>query len=56
MFPECVQADVNTKIKKAYCPPGELAGNPCLEYIQYVVLPWYKEFTIKRKEQDGGDK
>mmetsp|Transcript_37545 Transcript_37545/g.63201 ORF Transcript_37545/g.63201 Transcript_37545/m.63201 type:complete len:396 (-) Transcript_37545:270-1457(-) len=56
IFMEDSEADVNTKIKKAYCPPGELAGNPCLEYIQYVVLPWYKEFTIKRKEQDGGDK
>ena len=56
IFMEDTVADVNTKIKKAYCPPGKVEGNPCLEYIQYVVLPWNQEFTVTRKEENGGDK
>ena len=56
IFMEDSEADVNVKLKKAYCPPGVVEGNPCLEYIRYVVLPWFNEFTITRKEENGGDK
>ena len=56
IFMEDSESDVKTKIKKAYCPPEIVEGNPCLEYIQYVVLPWFGEFEVKRKEENGGDK
>lgn len=32
--------EVRLKVKKAYCPPGEVAGNPCLQYVRFVALPW----------------
>ena len=44
------------KLKKAYCPPGQVEGNPCLEYVKYIVLPWAGVFSVRRKEADGGDK
>jgi tyrosyl-tRNA synthetase len=56
IFMEDSEADVNLKLKKAYCPPGEVAGNPCLEYIKYIVLPWSGKFSVTRGEDNGGDK
>ncbi|GMY30345.1 tyrosine--tRNA ligase 1, cytoplasmic, partial [Fagus crenata] len=56
IFMEDEEAEVNLKIKKAFCPPNIVKGNPCLEYINYLVLPWFKEFVIERKAENGGDK
>ncbi|KAK9716584.1 hypothetical protein RND81_06G243500 [Saponaria officinalis] len=50
------QAEVNVKIKKAYCPPKVVDGNPCLEYLKYIVFPWFKEFSVERKAEFGGAK
>lgn len=55
-LPFDTQADVKKKIRQAYCPPQEVAGNPCIEYVQYVVLPWFKEFEIQRDASNGGNK
>ncbi|MED6115686.1 hypothetical protein PIB30_093099 [Stylosanthes scabra] len=56
IFMEDEEAEVNVKIKKAYCPPQIVEGNPCLEYIKYLVLPWFHEFTVERSESNGGNK
>uniref|UniRef100_A0A2N9HWZ3 tyrosine--tRNA ligase n=1 Tax=Fagus sylvatica TaxID=28930 RepID=A0A2N9HWZ3_FAGSY len=56
IFMEDEEAEVNLKIKKAFCPPKIVKGNPCLEYINYLVLPWFKEFVIERKAENGGNK
>ncbi|CAA7019095.1 unnamed protein product [Microthlaspi erraticum] len=56
IFMEDEEAEVNVKIKKAYCPPKIVQGNPCLEYIQYIILPWFDEFTVERNEEYGGNK
>ncbi|CAN8316036.1 unnamed protein product [Cochlearia groenlandica] len=56
IFMEDEEAEVNVKIKKAYCPPKIVQGNPCLEYINYIVLPWFDEFTVQRSEEYGGNK
>ena len=50
------QAEVNVKIKKAYCPPKVVEGNPCLEYVNYIIFPWFNEFKVERKAENGGDK
>lgn len=55
IFMEDTEQEVNTKIKRAYCPPGEVTGNPCLSYIQHIVLPWCKCFKVIRPEAHGGD-
>ena len=47
---------MNVKIKKAYCPPKIVEGNPCLEYIKYIIFPWDKKFVVERSEANGGNK
>ncbi|KAL6784989.1 hypothetical protein ACKKBG_A01980 [Auxenochlorella protothecoides x Auxenochlorella symbiontica] len=55
IFMEDSEVEVRTKIKKAYCPPGEVEGNPCLSYIQHIVLPWAKQLAVARAEKNGGN-
>ncbi|GJP42345.1 hypothetical protein CLOM_g1919 [Closterium sp. NIES-68] len=33
IFMEDEEAEVNVKIKKAFCSPGEVEGNPCIAYV-----------------------
>ncbi|TYG68049.1 hypothetical protein ES288_D05G123400v1 [Gossypium darwinii] len=56
IFMEDEEAEVNVKIKKAYCPPKIVEGNPCLEYIKYIIFPWFNEFRVERNADNGGDK
>ncbi|XP_062177317.1 tyrosine--tRNA ligase 1, cytoplasmic-like [Alnus glutinosa] len=56
IFMEDDEAEVNLKIKKAYCPPKIAEGNPCLEYVKYLILPWFKEFIVERSAENGGYK
>ncbi|OAY70794.1 Tyrosine--tRNA ligase 1, cytoplasmic [Ananas comosus] len=56
IYMEDEEADVNVKIKKAYCPPKVVEGNPCLEYIKYIVFPWFGSFEVVRQEDNGGNK
>lgn len=56
IFMEDSEAEVNLKIKKAFCPPAEIQGNPCIAYVKHIVLPWFGHFTINRKPENGGDK
>lgn len=56
IFMDDEEADVNVKIKKAYCPPIDVNDNPCLEYIRYIIFPWFNEFVVERGEKNGGNK
>lgn len=56
IFMEDEEAEVNVKIKKAYCPPKVVTGNPCLEYVKYIVFPWFHEFLVERSPENGGEK
>ena len=56
IFMEDSEADVKTKIKKAFCPPGVVEGNPCIGYVRHIVLPWSSTFKVARPEGNGGDK
>ncbi|GAV60882.1 tRNA-synt_1b domain-containing protein [Cephalotus follicularis] len=56
IFMEDEEAEVNVKIKKAYCPPMIVEGNPCLEYLKYIVFPWFHEFKVERGVEHGGEK
>ncbi|KAH8956572.1 hypothetical protein BDL97_07G046900 [Sphagnum fallax] len=56
IFMEDEEHDVNLKIKQAYCPPQIIEANPCVEYVQYIVLPWFQEFEVQRGEKNGGNK
>eukprot|EP00250_Pteridium_aquilinum_P019774 c24564_g1_i2 orf=357-1589(+) len=56
IYMEDEEAEVNVKIKKAFCPPNVTKENPCIEYVEYIVLPWFGSFEVVRREQDGGNK
>ena len=56
IFMEDSEQEVSTKIKKAFCPPQIAEGNPCIEYIKYITMPWFGKFDVDRKEENGGKK
>ena len=39
IFMEDTEADIKTKIKKAYCPVGIVTGNPMLDYVKNIIFP-----------------
>lgn len=47
---------LNGKISRAVCPPKVAICNPCLEYIKYVMFPWFGKFEVAQKEQSGVNK
>ncbi|GIY71776.1 tyrosine--tRNA ligase, cytoplasmic [Caerostris darwini] len=48
---------VKKKLKKAFCEPGNLEDNGVLAFVKHVLLPLFRneDFTVKRKEEDGGN-
>lgn len=56
IFMDDSEIEVNAKIKKAYCPPLVVEGNPCLAYARHIVFPWAKKLEVKRAEDHGGDR
>uniref|UniRef100_M4BB24 tyrosine--tRNA ligase n=1 Tax=Hyaloperonospora arabidopsidis (strain Emoy2) TaxID=559515 RepID=M4BB24_HYAAE len=49
-------AEVKAKIKKAFCVPGEVEGNPVLNYMKHLVFPFHAEgVTLERSEKNGGN-
>jgi len=56
IFMEDSEIEVNTKIKKSYCPPGIIKDNPCLDYLKHIIFAYLDQFSITRKPSNGGDK
>lgn len=56
IFMEDSEADVNGKIKKAFCPPQVLEKNPIFDYIKWIIFQSYNEFVIERTADNGGTK
>ncbi|CAH8355457.1 unnamed protein product [Eruca vesicaria subsp. sativa] len=55
IFMEDEEDAVIKKINDAHCPPKTVEGNPCLEYVNYLVLPRFNEFVVEN-ETNGGTK
>jgi tyrosyl-tRNA synthetase len=57
VFMEDSVEDVKRKIKRAFCPPGVVQSNPCLDMIKTLVFAkcGKEGWTVKRKAEDGGD-
>jgi tyrosyl-tRNA synthetase len=60
IFMEDSEAEVNSKIKKAYCPIGVIDKNPVMDYYKYIVFE--SEYvnknsglTIERTPENGGN-
>ena len=51
-------ADVQKKIKKAFCEPGNIKDNGILSFAKHVIFPIYgkdEPFQIFRDEKLGGN-
>ncbi len=55
IFIHDTQEDIMRKIKKAYCPQGEIEGNPVLEICRYIIFKRIENMTISRPEKFGGN-
>jgi tyrosyl-tRNA synthetase len=47
--------EISAKLKKAFCPAGELEDNPVTELVRLIIMPHQGELTIPRPEKWGGD-
>ncbi|KAI9174957.1 hypothetical protein LWI28_025308 [Acer negundo] len=56
IFMEDKKDEVIRKIQEAYCPLKIVQGNPCLEYIKFIIFPWSNDFKVERSAANGGDK
>ncbi|KAM0854986.1 hypothetical protein ACQ4PT_050077 [Festuca glaucescens] len=56
IFMEDREVNVSDKLSRAFCPAKVAEGNPCLEYIKYIVFPWFGYFEVLRKEENGGSR
>jgi tyrosyl-tRNA synthetase len=55
IFIHDTEENINRKIKKAYCPEGEIADNPVLEICKYIISNRIQKLTILRPEKFGGN-
>ncbi|MFQ5911322.1 MAG: tyrosine--tRNA ligase [Thermoplasmata archaeon] len=46
---------VEQKVRKAFCPEGDVHDNPVLEICRLIVLPEIEEFKVEREAKFGGD-
>jgi tyrosyl-tRNA synthetase len=56
IFMEDDEDDITWKMDKAFCPLDLAEVNPCLEYVEHIILPWLGKFEVVREEHDGGNK
>ncbi|CAE7924179.1 unnamed protein product [Symbiodinium sp. KB8] len=55
IFMEDSAADVKRKIKGAYCPEGQVANNPILNWTKHIIFGRNSKFVVPRKPANGGD-
>ena len=57
IFMEDTEADVQRKVKKAFCPEQVVAENPVIEYAKYIIFPSFgDEMTLDIKTDKGTEK
>ena len=56
IFMEDTAAEVNKKVRQAFCPPQEVVGNPCIAYMGMIIFPWFGQVSVARSEANGGPK
>ncbi|EQD79451.1 tyrosyl-tRNA synthetase, partial [mine drainage metagenome] len=50
------EASIRRKLSSAFCPMGEVKGNPVMDVARHIIYPYYqKEFMIHRPVSKGGD-
>jgi tyrosyl-tRNA synthetase len=47
--------EIRVKMKKSYCPAGEVEGNPIIEIAHHFIFTHQEHILIKRPEKFGGN-
>jgi len=42
------------RVQNAFCPAKEVAGNPIVEIVRFIVLPWEGKLHVERPAKYGG--
>ena len=56
IFMEDTAEEVTRKIKKAFCPPSVIEGNPILDYCKNIAFGARDTLTVQRSPENGGNK
>ena len=48
------RSEIETRIAGAFCPAKEDEGNPIVEAVRYIVLPWEGKLVVERAAKHGG--
>lgn len=56
IFMEDSVADVNRKLKKAFCPEKVIANNPIVDYCKSILFPSFGHVEVHRSPENGGYK
>ncbi len=46
--------ELTARIGAAFCPAKEVDGNPIVEAVRFIVLPWEGRFLVERAPKHGG--
>ena len=49
------EEEINRKIKKAFCPEGNIDENPILDYNRYIIFEKFKTVKVERPKKFGGN-
>ena len=55
LFVHDTEAEVRSKVKKAFCPPDYARFNPMLDWARKLIFAREGEFRVARSETHGGD-
>ena len=47
--------EIKNKVKKAYCPAGDVKDNPITSICKFILFPRYGRLKVKRRKKYGGD-
>ena len=56
VFMEDSVADVNRKVKNAFCREKEVENNPVIDWTKHILFPKFGSVTVERKPDHGGNK
>ena len=46
--------ELAARVGAAFCPAKEVAGNPVVEAVRFILFPWEGRFVVERAPQHGG--
>jgi len=56
IFMEDTEAEVISKIKKAFCPEKTIENNPLFDYLKHIIFQRHDKFVVKKRvEKNEGD-